>query len=149
MAQPERSKTERGSEGSGLALSAGAHSKIFPGEGRFGYVIVCCVLARCLDKELKCSFFVMAYSALFDIVIRVVANLLKPLTSVLYRSLLYPIVPSSVKIREKKVIASILVESGRNRDATSTHNWVQQHLCAATTRCGYSVYVKFLNFYHF
>ncbi len=51
MAQPERSKTEGGSEGPGLALSAGTHSKLFPGEGRFGYVIVCCVLARCLAKE--------------------------------------------------------------------------------------------------
>jgi len=40
LAGPERSKTERGSEGPGLALSAGVHTAIFAGEGGFGYVIV-------------------------------------------------------------------------------------------------------------
>ncbi len=41
MAEPERSKTERGSEGPGLALSAAVHSAhcIFAGKGGFGNVI--------------------------------------------------------------------------------------------------------------
>jgi hypothetical protein len=62
---PERSNTERGSEGPGLALSAGAHH-IFAGEEDLGTsLLLCPSLARCLCKETKCSFLVMAYSALF------------------------------------------------------------------------------------
>ncbi len=36
----EKSKTERGSEGPGLALLVGAHIEFFAGEGRFGYATV-------------------------------------------------------------------------------------------------------------
>ena len=44
--ETERSKTERGSDGPGLALSAGAHTVFLLVRGGFGYVAVACKIFR-------------------------------------------------------------------------------------------------------
>ncbi len=55
---PERSKTERGREGPGLALLAGAHIDIWLEREDLGTSLFLC------PGKLKCYFLVMEYSAL-------------------------------------------------------------------------------------
>ncbi len=53
---PEISKTERGRERPGLAHSAGEHTVLLCWRGRIWVHHCCCVLARCLGKEIKMFF---------------------------------------------------------------------------------------------
>jgi hypothetical protein len=73
MEAPEGSKTERGSEGPGLAILAGVQTDICMERKDLGTSLL---LARCSDKELKYSFLVMAYLMLLNYVFRALNLLL-------------------------------------------------------------------------